>query len=271
MHSRTEHHGPIVSGALMIALAVNVALATPPVSAPVSGLVSALGPIEFLATFESAKTIVGDAPKPIVLQFGASWCGWCKKLEEETLNDADILRASPRLAWVHVDIDEFPQVAARYGVRGVPHAVIVDGDGVQLAQLRGFADAAAYLAFLTRGETLFTPENAAPVEVPTRTLQLVETMAPIDLGGRAQCIAALKAMGSAAHAPLVELLADERLAIRAAAAHALGEITDARLPFDPFGASAERDAQRAQWAAWLTRESAAPSAIPSTTAATDHR
>jgi len=267
MHSRTEHRGPILSGALMMALVVNVARATPPVAAP--------QPIEFLATFESAKTIVADAPKPIVLQFGAPWCGWCKKLEKETLHDAEVLRAAPRFAWVHVDIDEFPQVAARYGVRGVPHAVIVDGQGVQLAQLRGFADAAAYLAFLTRGETLFTPEETAPVEIPTRTSQLVETMAPIDLGGRAQCIAALKAMGAAAHAPLVALLADERLAIRAAAAHALGEITDARLPFDPFGTSAERDAQRAQWTAWLAQQSASTSAgtsaAPSPAPATDHR
>ncbi|MFF9628355.1 thioredoxin family protein [Streptomyces fradiae] len=56
--------------------------------------------------------------KPVVLDFTASWCYWCKKQDPylRQYNTAD------NGAWVlaKVDVDRNPDLARRYGVRGIP-------------------------------------------------------------------------------------------------------------------------------------------------------
>ncbi|MDZ4830046.1 MAG: thioredoxin family protein [Phycisphaerae bacterium] len=216
-------------------------------------------PIDFLDSIDAARAVTAAAPKPIVLQFGASWCGWCRKLESETLTDPTILARASKFAWVHVDIDAQPALAARYGARAVPHAVIIDSAGKSLAQLRGFGDVKTYAAFLTRGEASFVPTPTAPLDpahLPEHVRSLVTSMAPAGATGRQQCVGALRAVGAPVLPVLVEMLGDDRLAIRAAAGFALGELTDASIGFDALAAAAERQAQIERWNTWITSDKA---------------
>ncbi|MBK8975971.1 MAG: thioredoxin [Planctomycetes bacterium] len=68
--------------------------------------------------FDDAIT---DAPHPVLVDFSATWCGPCKQLAptiEAVARDYD-----GRLDVYKVDIDESPELAARYGVRGIPTCV----------------------------------------------------------------------------------------------------------------------------------------------------
>jgi len=67
------------------------------------------------ASFEAE---VLKADKPVLVDFGATWCSPCKalapvvdKLADETVGKYKI---------VTVDIDDAPNVAQKYGIRGVP-------------------------------------------------------------------------------------------------------------------------------------------------------
>jgi hypothetical protein len=51
------------------------------------------------------------------------------------------------------------------------------------------------------------------------------------------------------------LLGDQRLAVRAAAAAALKETSEADLPFNPFAPASQRELERAAWQAWLAERS----------------
>ena len=133
------------------AAVVHAASSAPPVTS------GHLAEIDFAETLELAQAVTADAPRPIVIQFGATWCGWCRKLEAETLKDPLVLAMAPRFAWVHADVDAQPDLAARFGARALPHAVIIDGDGRVLAESSGFTDAKGYAAFLVRGEAGFVP------------------------------------------------------------------------------------------------------------------
>jgi thioredoxin 1 len=66
------------------------------------------------------------ADKPVVVDFGAPWCGPCKAVHpvlEQLAGESD------RVDFVKLDIDENPVAASRYGVLSIPTVILfADGD-----------------------------------------------------------------------------------------------------------------------------------------------
>lgn len=67
------------------------------------------------ASFEAE---VLKADKPVLVDFGATWCGPCKALAPVVAGLADETVGKYKI--VSVDIDDAPGVAQKYGIRGVP-------------------------------------------------------------------------------------------------------------------------------------------------------
>ena len=80
---------------------------------------------------------------------------------------------------------------------------------------------------------------------------IIEQLAKADREGRTAALDGLVKAGSIAWSRLAELLQDDRLAIRAAAATVLAKSTKADLPFDPFAPLEARTQQAQAWAAWV--------------------
>jgi thioredoxin 1 len=78
------------------------------------------------ATFEGE---VLQAEQPVLVDFSATWCGPCKKLEpivKELAGDY-----SGRLKVVKIDIDQARDIAMKFGVMSVPTVFLFKGGQVR--------------------------------------------------------------------------------------------------------------------------------------------
>lgn len=96
--------------------------------------------------YDAALARAKSAGTPMFVLFtGSDWCIWCKRLEAEVLSKPEFLDFATNayvLAVVDVPSDKSKQSAARqrrnaellekYGVRGFPTVLLVDGDGRRL-------------------------------------------------------------------------------------------------------------------------------------------
>jgi thioredoxin len=84
------------------------------------------------AWFQSA---VLQKARPVVVKFGAQWCGPCRSLEPEL----DELGRSGDIVVVRVDIEKHRDLARHYGVCAIPHLFLFD-KGTVIAERVGYAD-----------------------------------------------------------------------------------------------------------------------------------
>lgn len=88
-----------------------------------------------------------SADRPVLVDFGATWCGPCRALEP--IVSAVAAERGGRLKVVSVDIDDAPEVVRRYGVRSAP-TLMVFASGEKRAQHVGLLDKRGVLALVDR-------------------------------------------------------------------------------------------------------------------------
>lgn len=76
--------------------------------------------------------------RPVLVYFQAHWCSWCHLYERDTLGDAVIIRAiGDNFVALRINVDERPDLLAKYRGFGLPHTVILSASGHLLARLPG--------------------------------------------------------------------------------------------------------------------------------------
>lgn len=108
---------------------------------------------------QSFAVEVLESRQPVIVDFYAVWCGPCKMLAPLLENLAETFRG--RLKFAKLNVDEAPDIAARYEISGVP-TLVCFVNGKRTGELVGLVPPAALKTWLERWAT--------PVaEVPLRS------------------------------------------------------------------------------------------------------
>jgi thiol:disulfide interchange protein len=142
----------VLSFMLLAAISIPAATAVSPTEAGMPFRSSTgTGQVNWLTLAEGLR-VAKSTGKPILVDVSTDWCGFCKKLDRETLSAPPVAAfLSSNFVSVKVNAEdgsEGQQLAAKHNVRGFPTTLVLDANGTLLKSIVGFKSADKFLGLL---------------------------------------------------------------------------------------------------------------------------
>jgi len=98
----------------------------------------AAGEVTWLTSYEEAMTAAKKNKQPVMIDFFADWCGWCKRLDSDTYIDKDVVALAEDFVSLKIDADVEKELSSRYKVVGLPTILFIDASGNEIHRVVGY-------------------------------------------------------------------------------------------------------------------------------------
>lgn len=99
------------------------------------------GDLEWLTSFDEALQLAQQKSKPIMIDFFADWCGWCKRLDSDTYAHEDVVSKAGDFISLKIDADIERDLSSRYKIAGLPTILFIDHTGREIHRVVGYRQA----------------------------------------------------------------------------------------------------------------------------------
>ncbi|MBW1855454.1 MAG: thioredoxin family protein [Deltaproteobacteria bacterium] len=99
---------------------------------------------EWEESYAVAKKKKKKENKPLFVMMTATWCGWCKRLEKETLSNSTV-RESLK-PFIAVKVYENKKINRKLGYQGYPTLAFIDSDENVFHNIVGYRDVNSFIS-----------------------------------------------------------------------------------------------------------------------------
>ncbi len=104
-------------------------------------------PHYWLSSYEDAKQIAARNKLPLLLHFDATWCGACRRMDQDVLNkDSVTSLLGAHVIGVKIDADQYKNLISEFGISTLPTEVVINADGTPGGRFVGATSLSSYVS-----------------------------------------------------------------------------------------------------------------------------
>jgi thiol-disulfide isomerase/thioredoxin len=109
-----------------------------------------LNATQWMTSYEDARKIAIATNKFILVDFWATWCGPCLKMDLESWSKEDVQLVMNNFVPLKIDIDVERSLSSKFNIRSIPHVFILDPNGEVVNEQKSYINKQKVLNFLEK-------------------------------------------------------------------------------------------------------------------------
>ena len=111
--------------------------------------------IHWIENIDQGLALGKEQDKPLLIDFTATWCPPCKKMEDSTFSNPGVIKKTDSFVTVRIDVDKQAEIAnnyksnaGKYGGIGIPNILFLNKEGNELKHPIGYLGPEKFIAIM---------------------------------------------------------------------------------------------------------------------------
>lgn len=100
--------------------------------------------IDWMTDYDAAVAQAGTTDRHIIAEFSTDWCKWCKKMEDSTFSDPQVIALGKQFLFLRINAEVDTALANRFHVSGYPTVILLEKAGNEVDRILGFEPPAEF-------------------------------------------------------------------------------------------------------------------------------